>query len=54
MFGHIISSIESALIHYALDLYKREPTKTEIEEMVQVIIRRAPEIRSEVLIATSK
>jgi len=54
MFGHIISSIESTVLHHTLALYKREPTYAEIEEVAKIILRRASEIRSKILMVTSK
>jgi hypothetical protein len=54
MFGDIVGSFTERYVHLMMLNLKRHPTGDELMELLEIILRRADEIRSKILIATSK
>ena len=54
IFGHLVGTIRISLFYYVLALYNRTPTQDEINQVVEIIHRRASEIRSKIFVATTK
>lgn len=54
MFGDIYATMSERFIHYTSMHERKMPSETDTEEFVDLMNRRAQEIRSKILLATSK
>ncbi len=54
MFGDIVATMQERFVHYAFMFDRKAPTETDTKELFQLIKRRAQEIRSQILLVTSR
>ena len=54
MFGDIVATMHERYVHYTVGLQRRLPSDAETQEILDIIRRRAEEIKSKILIVTSK
>jgi len=54
MFGHVIGTVRMSIFYYALALYHRTPTEEELNDVCEIMQRRAQEIKSKILMVTMK
>ena len=54
MFGDIVGTMYERFVHYHFMFERESPTKSDKKELIKMIDRRAQEIRSNILMVTSK
>jgi hypothetical protein len=54
MFGDIVGSMTERFISFIMDFDRRKPTDAEMKEFLDIIDRRAQEIKSKILMLTSR